>query len=843
MNYGGSSNGETVGGLGGERVFTFAGKHMTKDFGLRAKKIERSLGPSIDAITEKIPGRRGVSDQGIEEDALEIKVSFSYQALNAIDLRAHLRQVWAWLRNGGQLGELVFDDEPDLKYVARITGLTELEEIIARSEGEITFLIPDPDALGKMDEQRIAGLGVGNVDSTASDFAKGTLSNVTTEVRAGQTDLILSKYGDPWQSEIKDDWDQGDMNGAKNENGKLTLERSAGAHLKLNSTATWNGSSEKNNTKVESNKLVLSNLPTYYFQDDLSTWKSTGWNDKIYPNPKGKVTQETGFMRLNKTGTGNDSTVMVVRNRGVQAEDRTILIRVRTNTAGCRFQMIDAGKLWNVWLPNTADEWTWFRVDYSGLKTATLYQLGNNTPLETVEEGTQTNGADRFAFILGDAETGQVDVDALYYGKTTSFPDPSVTNLSGYARYTLDLSEVGSPSSAPITYSWSKKSGVLDDPQMVAVRSRIHHGEEVTEWEPVTNFSQVPDLSANGPYGEGDFLELEVELTTTDMGYSPDMMSLEVNIDSAYERSGTWKMTYTDFRYIERAARSKITFDSSIPSGTTLEVLATWEIGGEKHGPLPCTSENPIPYLTSRRDLSDTTLEIQVSLTTESDMKSPSLSLLQLEIEPGYVPDGSRIAPGVDIGVVEEVGSSRIWWEDENPDPSKCSIEVFVSYDGEDWAPAVNGAEIPGAETGTDITGKTLYVRANLHTSDPTLTPRLQVIGWDISQETKTDLVNEGTAPADAIFSGSFSSPAEYIQILHIQSGRRITLNHPFEAGDEVEIDCERGRVAINGSARDGQTAMSFSSRWIEVHPGYNSFEVTPSGVGEFFCEWRERWL
>ncbi|EGK12955.1 RTX toxin and Ca2+-binding protein [Desmospora sp. 8437] len=833
-------------------MFTFAGKHLTDDFGLTALDIQRSLGPEIEAITEKIPGRRGVSDQGIEEGALEITVPFYHKAPNMLDLRAHMRQVWAWLRNGGQMGELVFDDEPGLKYMARVVGLTELDELVSLTQGEVTFLIPDPDALGKMDEQRIAGLGVGQVDSTPEDFAKGTLSNVTTETRAGQTDLILAKYGDPWQSTIRTNWDLGTYDEMmKAPDGKLTLKRGSGAKRKINTTAGWNDYSSRSNTKGASNKLVLDNIPTYYFQDDMSAWKGTGWNDTWYAGSrKGKITQETGYMRLDKTGTGNDSTVMVFKERETQAEDRTVLLHVRTTSAGCRFQLVDAFSdqrlLWNVYIPNTGDQWTWFRIDYADRKTATLYELGNPTPVSSVSEGINTTAVERFAFILGDADTGRIDVDAVYYGKTTSFPAVTETRLTGYSRYIVDLSDVGVPSSGPILYSWSKKTGVVDDPQMVTVRSRIHKGGSSTPWKNVTNWGQVPDLLLEAPYSEGDFLEVEVTLSTTDLGYSPDVTSLEVNIESAYPKSGSWRINYTSFRHITRVIKSKINFEANVPSGTRLEVLATWRIGGQTYGPFPCTSGNPIPYLTNRLDLSNATLEIQVNMETDSNTKSPELSLLQLEMEPGYKSDtdGIRTAPGVEIGSVEVVGSSRIWWEDENPDPSKTDVRVYVGYskDGP-WTEVENGAPIPGAEPGEDVTGKTLFVRTVLRTSDPTLTPRLQVIGWEVSQETKTDLINEGTAPADAIFSGTFSSPAEYVQILHIQSGRRVTLNYPFEAGDEVEIDCEMGRVRINGSARDGQTAMSFNSRWIEVHPGYNSFEVTPSGVGEFFCEWRERWL
>ena len=846
---GGYSNGETVAESGGDSLFTFAGKHLTRDFGLRAKKIQRTLGPRVEAITEKVPGRRGVADQGIEEDALEIKVTFLYQAPNVIELRNHLRYVWAWLRNGGQLGELIFDDEPDKTYIARVIGLTELDEIIARSEGELTFLIPDPDALGKTAEQRIAGLGVGQVDSTEDDFAKGTLSNVTTETRAGQTDLILAKYGDPWSSTIRTEWDQGEMDFTmKTPDGKLTLERGSGAHRTISTTAEWSDSTENSNTAGNGGNLELSSIPTYYMQDDMSAYRGQGWNDSFFVDTrKGTVTQGLGYMRLNKTGTGDDSTVMVAKNRGIQATDRTVLLYVRTTSAEIRFQFVDGGLLWNMYLPNTGDTWTWLRIDYADLTTATLYELGNPNPISVISQGTPTPAADRFAFIIGDVELGRIDVSAVYYGRTATFPSPEVTELTGYSRYQIPLDDVQFPSSSSIDFEWASHTAIEEDPQIVEVRTRIHKEDGyITPWTAVNSGDPVPELFLNAPYGAGDFLEVEVSLSTTDFGYSPQAMELSVNVDSAYARNGTWKLSYTDFQYIERAVRSRINFDAEIPAGTKIEVFATWRIGGEMHGPFPCTSGNPIPYLTNRLDISGATLEIEVRLETDSNTKSPALSLLRLEMEPGYVVnvDGERIAPGVEIGSVGVVGFSRIWWEDENPDPAKCSIHVFVSdAEAGPWTEAENGAPIPGAEPETDVTGKTLYVRVILRTSDPTLTPRLQVIGWEISQETKTDLINEGTAPADAIFSGIFSSPAEYVQILHIQSGRRITLNYPFEAGDEVEIDCELGRVRINNSARDGQTAMSFNSRWIELHPGYNSFEVTPSGVGEFFCEWRERWL
>lgn len=828
-------------------MFTFAGKHFTKDWDMKVREVRRTLGPEIEPIYEKIPGRRGVADLGIEEWALEIRVSFHHKSPNMTGLRNHLRQVWAWLRNRGELGELIFDNEPDKVYLARVVGLTELDEFISFSQGELTFLVPDPDALGKEDEQRIAGLGIGRVDSTAEDFMQGQLSNLAIETIGGQTDLILEKYGDPWEKRIQTEWEQGTMDGMmKAPNGRLTLQRGSGAHRTINTSAGWNDASESQNVVGQNDRLVLSNIPTYIIRDDMSAWRSQRWTDEYYlPTRKGSVTQQPGFMRLTKTDTGFDSTVMVMRNSAYTVNDRSNLFYIRTNTSDCRWQFVDNGVRLEIYLPNTNNQWKWFRIDYAP-NSATLYELGNPNPIDEVQ-GLSTPAQDRYGFILGDVALGQVDVSAVYYAATSELPPVTVTDFSGYARYQIPLDEVGEPGESQIIYNWENRSAISDadaEANKVVVRSRlIRNDSSSTEWQTIESGDPIPDLMAGAPYGEGDILEIEIGLITTDLGYSPEVGNLSINIDSAYVPMGSWKISYDDFQYVTRAVRSRINFQATIPTNTSLDVLATWTIDGIQYGPFSCTSGHAIPYITNRVDISNAELEIEIRATTNDPNESPEVSLLQLEMEPGYKvnTDGERISPGVDISSIEDYGSSRIWWEAVTPDPAKTSIRVYVGFSAEGpWTEVNNGDPIPGiGEEGNEA----LFTRVVLLTTDPTLTPRLQVIGWEISQETDTDLINEGTAPADAIFYGTFQNSADYFQILHIQSGRRIMLEYPFESGDEIEIDCELGRVTINGSARDGQTSMTYSSRWIELQPGYNSFEVLPAGVGEFFCRWRERWL
>src|SRR5690606_15255061 len=133
--------------------------------------------------------------------------------------------------------------------------------------------------------------------------------------------------------------------------------------------------------------------------------------------------------------------------------------------------------------------------------------------------------------------------------------------------------------------------------------SLIRSDSSSTEWQTIESGGPIPDLMAGAPYGEGDILEVEIELITTDLGFSPEVGNLAINIDSAYVPMGSWKISYDDFQYVTRAVRSKITFEANIPSDTSLEVLATWIIDGTRYGPFTCTSGHHIPFLTTNLDL------------------------------------------------------------------------------------------------------------------------------------------------------------------------------------------------------------------------------------------------
>lgn len=131
--------------------FTFAGIHSS-EFGIKVLNIQRSLSPGISSNTVKIPGRAGVYDMGVEVDELPIPIEVLFQEASLRDMREKVRRVAAWLRNQDQLGELIFDDEPDKYYQVRLIDKTELEEIARSGRGTITFTAPDPLAYAVEDD-------------------------------------------------------------------------------------------------------------------------------------------------------------------------------------------------------------------------------------------------------------------------------------------------------------------------------------------------------------------------------------------------------------------------------------------------------------------------------------------------------------------------------------------------------------------------------------------------------------------------------------------------------------------------------------------------------------------
>src|SRR5690606_19073462 len=91
----------------------------------------------------------------------------------------------------------------------------------------------------------------------------------------------------------------------------------------------------------------------------------------------GVITQESGFIRLEKNELGDGTQIIIGRSDQSLAPPYTIDFRARTNTAWESFIFCaDMTNRYDVALPSTSGEWKWMRLIVTSSE-ALLYEFGN----------------------------------------------------------------------------------------------------------------------------------------------------------------------------------------------------------------------------------------------------------------------------------------------------------------------------------------------------------------------------------------------------------------------------------------------------------------------------------
>ncbi len=117
---------------------TFNGVH-SDTLGLVMKTVQRSAGAPVRQKEIVIPGRDGALTFPYKKRDNKTHIArFTYTATNMVDIRQKERQIGAWL--SAQEAYLIFDDEPDVAYLATAySEITPAEDYLTR-EIEIEFV-------------------------------------------------------------------------------------------------------------------------------------------------------------------------------------------------------------------------------------------------------------------------------------------------------------------------------------------------------------------------------------------------------------------------------------------------------------------------------------------------------------------------------------------------------------------------------------------------------------------------------------------------------------------------------------------------------------------------------
>lgn len=123
-------------------MFTFKG--ITSDAqGVREKQVKHSILPSVNVKTLDLPSMHGGLDLGRTYGMREIEVEIGIKSDSYANMRSKVRQIAKWL-NSETLQPLIFSDEPNVQYMARLSGDTNLEPLYNYEETTLKFLVPTP---------------------------------------------------------------------------------------------------------------------------------------------------------------------------------------------------------------------------------------------------------------------------------------------------------------------------------------------------------------------------------------------------------------------------------------------------------------------------------------------------------------------------------------------------------------------------------------------------------------------------------------------------------------------------------------------------------------------------
>ncbi len=116
--------------------FFFNNKH-SKDFSIAMEQAARGLLPSLRRNDYEITGKHGTVDYGNETyNTRQITVDICFISENVSNLQLKARDIAYWLSGKGML---IFDDEPDKAYDAKVYDAIDTEQLIRCKRASVTF--------------------------------------------------------------------------------------------------------------------------------------------------------------------------------------------------------------------------------------------------------------------------------------------------------------------------------------------------------------------------------------------------------------------------------------------------------------------------------------------------------------------------------------------------------------------------------------------------------------------------------------------------------------------------------------------------------------------------------
>ena len=130
----------------------------------------------------------------------------------------------------------------------------------------------------------------------------------------------------------------------------------------------------------------------------------------------------------------------------------------------------------------------------------------------------------------------------------------------------------------------------------------------------------------------------------------------------------------------------------------------------------------------------------------KEDTAVSSNKLVLEDAEGVYETEGYRTSKPIPLSLITAVKSSNIKWNSTTPADTDIKIYTAVNEDDtteptypDDYSEATDDSSIPSISADQDLTGKYLWTRAELSTSDTNETPRLTTLEYSVESEDKVN--------------------------------------------------------------------------------------------------------
>jgi len=816
-------------------MFNFNGISAKDIPWLRVKDIKGSVLPPLRRRYVTIPGKEGAyhagRDVGIRREVITIKVNGG----SLEGLMEKRRFLADWL-DTEETAPFFYDHEPTKVYRAVLSEETNLDQVIYYGEVDLIFEMPDPYA--ESVEKKTALLQGMSAGARYEDF---TGVGTGTDIVADASGLRLAKEGRDYSNMVDTDWESGTHNGTTEVGNEfLQLARSGTDYDFLwDSEETWNDpSNTRVNTDGASTDLDMVGLPVWDLIDYMTNYRATGWVADGDP----VISQHSGHVLIDGSAPVTRQT-RIYRTHGMSFSSATFDFKASITGDYMKAWITNGTNAWRVYLPNTNGAVRWFRIRIIDTSTAELYVDGTLTAT-TIEYTTSTSQNIQF-YIQNAGESSVMRIYFVFFAGTDLGPPPAGNWYDGvWETSYISLSQVGNVGLATLrwfyeyTYFNIDDSGISIDYQLKV--DGIEQGWKTLFNDPTQEgekIQEIPDLPKGTNVATTE-IKLRVTLRTRSPFDFPYLDYLQITVKSGYLTSGHWDSpVITGIQQVGKAARSDVTWAVDfLPAGTSAKVYVRHRLNSaDPWGDWleVVNSGDPFPGIDQATDLSAAEIQYRVKLYTTDVAVTPSVDSLQLTFYTGYKPTGQWVSPQIPLEDANVVGDSIIFFTWNGIQ----DVQLEARINGGAWQPVENGGEIPGVR---GAEGAVVEVRLTLSTADTSETPVINSLEVTAKEAIDSFIEYDGTAPGYPVFRIDVIDELDFIQILHVESGRYILLEGNFQPGDEIVIDHNAQSITLNGVYR--LDLLNIKARFFRLQKGTNSFEVSPQYGAIISMEWAERW-